>query len=112
MMSLERSETTVLLQQEGETKSQTPTQPFPLSSSPGSTQFHIALLSCTHVFHETCIEAFERFTAVQNDESMDTSTTLCTCPVCRSAYTRRRLVDVVLQEEEETRKEDDENQVM
>ena len=38
-----------------------------------------ALLSCTHVFHEKCIQAFEKF----NDNKV-----LHECPVCRSAYTR------------------------
>ena len=37
------------------------------------------LLSCTHVFHEKCIEAFENF---------NSNKLLQNCPVCRSAYTR------------------------
>ena len=37
------------------------------------------LLSCTHIFHEKCIQAFEKF----NEHKV-----LHNCPVCRSAYTR------------------------
>ena len=37
------------------------------------------LLSCSHIFHEKCIEAFEKYNADKLIHS---------CPVCRSAYTR------------------------
>ena len=46
--------------------------------SPASRK-QVALLSCSHVFHETCIEAFENF---------NSNKLLQNCPVCRSAYTR------------------------
>ena len=55
---------------------------------------HIALLSCTHVFHERCIEAFESF--VENDVTgKGGGVVIHTCPVCRAGYNRKRLIDVV-----------------
>lgn len=39
------------------------------------------LLSCSHVFHETCLEMFEEL-------SVETSTV---CPVCRSKYQKKIL---------------------
>lgn len=39
------------------------------------------LLSCSHVFHETCLEMFEEL-------SMETNSS---CPVCRSKYQKRVL---------------------
>jgi hypothetical protein len=39
-----------------------------------------ALLSCTHVFHKTCIEAFEELAIGERSKS---------CPVCRSVYKKK-----------------------
>ena len=55
---------------------------------------HVSLLSCTHVFHEACIEAFERFT--RNDDGSSHAAMIFTCPVCRSGYNRRRLGSVIM----------------
>ncbi|KAL1511593.1 hypothetical protein AB1Y20_006387 [Prymnesium parvum] len=41
----------------------------------------IALLSCSHAFHERCIDSFERFSL----------SPLCTCPVCRASYSRQTI---------------------
>jgi hypothetical protein len=41
----------------------------------------LALLSCSHVFHVTCVTAFESFAASRRD--------VPSCPVCRGAYARR-----------------------
>ena len=61
-------------------------------------QRHVSLLSCTHVFHEACIEAFERFAFSNNEEPNQTSKrpVIFTCPVCRAGYHRRRLGEIVL----------------
>lgn len=40
------------------------------------------LLSCSHVFHTSCIEAFENFSDSTDDPS---------CPVCRECYTKEPL---------------------
>ena len=40
------------------------------------------LLSCSHVFHASCIEAFENFSQSVEDPS---------CPVCRESYTKQPL---------------------
>lgn len=42
----------------------------------------LALLSCSHVFHERCLAAFEAFAL---------SPTARTCPVCRSQYSKMAL---------------------
>jgi hypothetical protein len=52
----------------------------------------VALLSCSHVFHETCIEAFENFT--QN--GVNILPVVFTCPVCRAGYNRKRIQDIKL----------------
>ena len=44
--------------------------------SSGATRRPVALLSCSHVFHASCITAFEKFNI------LDT----CQCPVCRERY--------------------------
>ncbi len=41
----------------------------------------LSVLSCSHVFHSACVRSFEEFNC---DE-------VRTCPVCRSAYSRREL---------------------
>ena len=43
---------------------------------------HRVLLSCSHVFHQTCLEAFEEF-AVGERKHL--------CPVCRTHYQKRLL---------------------
>jgi hypothetical protein len=40
------------------------------------------VLSCSHVFHESCIHSYERFTAMQANEGG----MVRGCPMCRSAY--------------------------
>ncbi|XP_029979019.1 RING finger protein 32 isoform X2 [Sphaeramia orbicularis] len=40
---------------------------------------HTALLSCSHLFHQLCLEAFESFTADSRPS----------CPLCRSAYHKK-----------------------
>ena len=40
------------------------------------------LLSCSHVFHTSCIEAFENFSQSEEDPA---------CPVCRGCYTKQPL---------------------
>ena len=59
--------------------------------SVGRTQ--VSLLSCTHVFHERCIEAFEKFT---KNATTNFASVVYTCPVCRAGYNRKRLLDVNL----------------
>lgn len=59
--------------------------------SPASRK-QVALLSCSHVFHETCIEAFENFT--QN--GVNILPVVFTCPVCRAGYNRKRIQDIKL----------------
>eukprot|EP00128_Syssomonas_multiformis_P008236 Colp12_sorted_trinity150504_noHs@785 len=51
----------------------------PLSARP------CMLLSCAHVFHEQCIDSFERYS---------THGSLHHCPVCRSAYSKRALATI------------------
>eukprot|EP00962_Isochrysis_galbana_P016458 scaffold4716_cov109-Isochrysis_galbana.AAC.16 len=46
----------------------------------------LALLSCSHVFHERCVAAFEAFAL---------SPAARTCPVCRSQYTKLALAPAV-----------------
>ena len=41
-----------------------------------------ALLSCSHVFHATCLEAFEEL--AEGDRKF-------TCPICRARYQKRLL---------------------
>nr|CAB3265654.1 RING finger protein 32-like [Phallusia mammillata] len=63
----------------------------------------IALLSCSHVFHATCLNALEQFSldeTTQDQEHITPQTVTRTtspcsfkCPVCRAFYTKR-LVDV------------------
>ncbi|KAL2919973.1 RING finger protein 32 [Polyrhizophydium stewartii] len=43
----------------------------------------LALLSCSHVFHEKCIQCFERFNVARGSDHV--------CPVCRGAYSRVEL---------------------
>ena len=80
----------------------------PLSSLARSTK-EVSLLSCTHVFHENCIQAFERFQEASNNEQHQLLH-LNLCPVCRAAYTRRRLFDIELQEERMAEQEGGEEQ--
>lgn len=58
------------------------TCPICMGSLAKSRQQECTLLSCTHVFHTQCIEAFERFAASDGGASAPQ------CPVCRSEYTR------------------------
>ena len=83
----------------------------PLSSLARSTK-EVSLLSCTHVFHENCIQAFERFQEASNNEQdqLPSVLHLNLCPVCRAAYTRRRLFDIELQEERVAEQEGGEEQ--
>ncbi|XP_064644606.1 RING finger protein 32-like [Lineus longissimus] len=48
--------------------------------TPGPGSKDTVLLSCTHVFHKTCIEAFEELAIGERSNS---------CPVCRSIYKKR-----------------------
>ncbi len=45
------------------------------------TQRQTVLLSCTHVFHRVCLEAFEELALAQTK----------VCPVCRAGYQKRAL---------------------
>jgi hypothetical protein len=47
----------------------------------GSAHRPIALLSCSHVFHQACIQAFEKFNILE----------ACPCPVCRLQYQARTM---------------------
>ncbi|XP_047424044.1 RING finger protein 32 [Mugil cephalus] len=57
---------------------------FPPQSNSSSLQQHrsTVLLSCSHLFHQLCLEAFETFTAF-------TPHTRPSCPLCRSAYHKK-----------------------
>ena len=39
----------------------------------------VALLSCSHVYHSTCLQTFEEFALSDRRQ----------CPVCRSGYQRK-----------------------
>ena len=43
------------------------------------------LLSCSHLFHRACLEAFECFNIYE----------VCLCPVCRDSYTKIGVENVV-----------------
>lgn len=45
----------------------------------------VVLLNCSHMFHCTCIESYERFAATQ------ASGRAPPCPICRSAYIKRNV---------------------
>ena len=42
----------------------------------GTAPSNVSLLSCSHIFHTKCLEAFENFNIYE----------VCLCPVCRSSY--------------------------
>ncbi|KAJ8036036.1 RING finger protein 32 [Holothuria leucospilota] len=46
-----------------------------------SNRKYYCLLSCTHLFHKACLEAFEEFSLLEEK----------VCPVCRSSYHKRYL---------------------
>ena len=81
-------------------QAQSPCSPS-VPQSPNLSRTHVSLLSCTHVFHERCIENFENFTQ-KSGASDSSSTTLFhvvyTCPVCRAGYNRKRLHDIVIED--------------
>ncbi|XP_023143313.2 RING finger protein 32 [Amphiprion ocellaris] len=56
-----------------------PTQPD--ESNPQQRR-RTVLLSCSHLFHQLCLEAFETFAAFTEDRRP-------TCPLCRSAYHKK-----------------------
>lgn len=49
----------------------------------------MVLLSCSHVFHDRCIQSFEEFT--EEDVKSNPS-----CPVCRSTYERKEFSEIVI----------------
>ena len=50
-----------------------------------------ALLSCSHVFHENCIDAFETFALGRTSKENG-----CLCPICRQEYIRKPFAQVLL----------------
>lgn len=61
---------------------QADTEGGPADTEGGSRTERLALLSCSHVFHERCVAAFEAFAL---------SPAVRTCPVCRAQYTKLAL---------------------
>mmetsp|Transcript_32587 Transcript_32587/g.103849 ORF Transcript_32587/g.103849 Transcript_32587/m.103849 type:complete len:239 (-) Transcript_32587:32-748(-) len=53
----------------------------PLDRTGDGDKSGMAWLSCSHVFHASCITAFEQFSGSKGQA--------CTCPVCRSSYESR-----------------------
>ena len=58
-----------------------------------STLRECTLLSCSHIFHTSCIRAFERFNCDNGTSSAgDTMSHMHVCPVCRTHYARRAIL--------------------
>jgi hypothetical protein len=50
-----------------------------------------SLLSCSHVFHAKCLDAFEEFALTQMSGGDGASHNGCLCPICRQTYLRMPL---------------------
>lgn len=52
------------------------------------------ILSCAHCFHGPCLESFEKFAAAAVPSNSDGAKSIIPrCPVCRSGYARRSLIE-------------------
>jgi len=50
------------------------------------------ILSCSHVFHQSCLSAFERFNLASSQTlSSNRRPQGCVCPMCRASYEKRNL---------------------
>jgi hypothetical protein len=77
----------------GQAKDRGDTQECPICLGPLNRGGGQMLLSCSHVFHKSCIEAFERFNIYE----------VCLCPVCRSGYDKADVENVLQLEQGDSR---------
>lgn len=51
------------------------------------------LLSCSHIFHDACLSAFERFNLTSSTTTAVSGVSLkpSVCPMCRATYEKRKL---------------------
>ena len=49
------------------------------------------LLSCSHMFHRSCIASFERFVKVPNDKKHKLKSFSFVCPLCRTSNYQKRM---------------------
>ena len=52
------------------------------------------LLSCTHMFHRTCIASFEKFNRAANKRRKMSHLTCFVCPICRAERYQKRLTTI------------------